>query len=755
MPGRQDATEVDARDANTPDKWIKRHPDMLRNTGAHPFNSEPPLKNLQAAGWITPPALYVVRNHGAVPQLSWSEHRLKITGVPKPVELSMEQIASGEWGTIVSIPVTFICAGNRRKEQNLTKKTVGFDWGAGAVGNSVWTGVRLCDLLAAVGITRPSKEHRFVHFEGPLGELPQGKTGSYGTSIDLGWALDRERDVLLAFKQNGELLTPDHGFPLRTLLPGCIGGRMIKWLSSMWVSGYGYTGGGHKIIRAEISLDSGKSWEITELQRPEDEIAEARGTDKHWCWAWWETEVDMSRLLDSSCEEICCRAWDSNQNCQPVQLTWTVMGMLNNPIYRIKIHREGSRMWFEHPTQGSMPGGWMTDQAGQFNEKFATQATPGKTGVAPLRPVAAVWKGAKIDSVSAAGISMDEVKKHDNEKSCWFVVKGNVYDGTPYLQDHPGGASSILLAGGLESTEDFEAVHSSRAWEMLKDYYLGPLKEAEQEPQAGVSQSFLSMLASPLWHLGAALLSPFGSSTPFLNPRESQQLELSEKIVVSHDTRIFRFKLPSPSMTLGLPTGMHMTLKAKVDGKPVMRAYTPMTDDSTLGHVDLLVKVYFKGVHPSFPDGGKMSQHLESMKIGDSIDVKGPIGEFVYKGQGQCLVNGKPRSVREISMIAGGTGITPCYQVLAAILRDPLDKTTVRLLFANRTPDDILARDVLEELAAKHPDRFMLNFTVDKVPSEDENVSPSGEKNSASAWKGHVGFVTPAMTKACLFPASE
>ena len=57
-----------------------------------------------------------------------------------------------------------------------------------------------------------------------------------GTSIDLGWALDRERDVLLAFKQNGELLTPDHGFPLRTLLPGCIGGRMIKWLSSIWVS---------------------------------------------------------------------------------------------------------------------------------------------------------------------------------------------------------------------------------------------------------------------------------------------------------------------------------------------------------------------------------------------------------------------------------------------------------------------------------------------------------------------------------------
>ena len=59
-------------------------------------------------------------------------------------------------------------------------------------------------------------------------------------------------------------------------------------MSTLKVSGYAYTGGGHKIIRAEISLDSGKSWEITELTRPEDEIAEARGTDKHWCWAWWE-----------------------------------------------------------------------------------------------------------------------------------------------------------------------------------------------------------------------------------------------------------------------------------------------------------------------------------------------------------------------------------------------------------------------------------------------------------------------------------
>merc|ERR1719181_1559213 len=115
MPPRQDGDKVDARDADTPDNWIKRHESMVRLTGRHPFNTEPPLKALQDAGWITPPSLHVVRNHGAVPKLTW-EHKLKITGVPKPCELSMDELTSGKWGEVASIPVTFICAGNRRKE---------------------------------------------------------------------------------------------------------------------------------------------------------------------------------------------------------------------------------------------------------------------------------------------------------------------------------------------------------------------------------------------------------------------------------------------------------------------------------------------------------------------------------------------------------------------------------------------------------------------------------------------------------------
>jgi len=428
---------------------------------------------------------------------------------------------------------------------------------------------------------------------------------------------------------------------------------------------------------------------------------------------------------------------------------------------------------------GTETGGWMTEEAGKFDESIATEASPGRTGLAPSRAVAAVWKGAGEDALAAGsksqaekknvvktleagklvqsnakwlaeGLTMKEVEQHNDEKSCWFVVKNRVYDGTPFLEGHPGGASSMLIVAGQEATEDFDAVHSAKAWAQLEDYYLGPLVAERVQSGESATQVGLSCVAAPMakvltafWRMAFSMLRPQASLnfSPSFLQKSWQQLPLVEKIVVSADTRIFRFGLPSPSMRLGLPTGMHMLLKAKINEESVMRAYSPMTDDDTVGHVDLLIKVYFAGVHPAFPKGGKMSQHLESMKIGDTIDVKGPVGDFVYKGKGHFTWKGKPRSCNQISMVAGGTGLTPCYQVLNAVLRDPEDKTQVCLLYANRSPDDILAREELEKLAAAHPDRFKLSYTVDKKP--------------AGAWRGRVGFVGEAMLKECLFPASQ
>jgi nitrate reductase (NAD(P)H) len=185
---------------------------------------------LMDAGMITPPAIHIVRDHGAVPKLDWDTHTFTISGmVGTPITLTMDEI---EKMPTISFPCTITCAGNRRKEQNTTKQTVGFNWGAAATGCSVWTGVRLRDVLLKAGVKTHEDGARFVCFEG-ADKLPNG---FYGTSMPLSHAMDPTMDVILAFEQNGKRLTPDHGYPIRVIIPGWIGGRSVKWLTKIMVT---------------------------------------------------------------------------------------------------------------------------------------------------------------------------------------------------------------------------------------------------------------------------------------------------------------------------------------------------------------------------------------------------------------------------------------------------------------------------------------------------------------------------------------
>eukprot|EP00240_Pyramimonas_obovata_P008485 CAMPEP_0118931416 /NCGR_PEP_ID=MMETSP1169-20130426/7764_1 /TAXON_ID=36882 /ORGANISM="Pyramimonas obovata, Strain CCMP722" /LENGTH=86 /DNA_ID=CAMNT_0006873915 /DNA_START=58 /DNA_END=314 /DNA_ORIENTATION=- len=74
---------------------------------------------------------------------------------------------------------------------------------------------------------------------------------------------------------------------------------------------------------------------------------------------------------------------------------------------------------------------------------------------------------------------MEEVEKHDTEEDVWIVVSGKVYDVTKYLELHPGGVDSITMNAGQDTTEDFEAIHSKKAWKLLDAYYIGELAGAE------------------------------------------------------------------------------------------------------------------------------------------------------------------------------------------------------------------------------------------------------------------------------------
>ena len=139
--------------------------------------------------------------------------------------------------------------------------------------------------------------------------------------------------------------------------------------------------------------------------------------------------------------------------------------------------------------------------------------------------------------------------------------------------------------------------------------------------------------------LGAIFLFKSKRAPTVLPLDDFQPFKLVRKEVLSHDTARFTFGLPTGHV-LGLPTGQHISLRFfeqdKDTGKStqVMRSYTPVTDNNTVGEVSLVIKVYRAGVHPKFPDGGKMSQHLDSLKIGDTIDIKGPKGHMEYLGNG-------------------------------------------------------------------------------------------------------------------------
>lgn len=217
-----------------------------------------------------------------------------------------------------------------------------------------------------------------------------------------------------------------------------------------------------------------------------------------------------------------------------------------------------------------------------------------------------------------------------------------------------------------------------------------------------------------------------------LNPDEYRKFQLISKTIVTHNTRIFRFALQTKTTTLGLPIGKHISVRFfdenKIeDGKPeeVRRPYTPITSDDVKGHFDLLIKVY---------DNGRMSKHMDGLKINDFIEARGPLGRITYDRIGHFVNHVTSSQIDElgcksIGMIAGGTGITPMYQIIQEILKNPNDGTKIYLIFGNVSIDDILLQNELEELQKKY-NNFTVYFTLDKAPS---------------TWTQGVGYVTKKM----------
>lgn len=344
-----------------------------------PLNSEPQLDAL-IKSWITPVESFYVRSHAPNPKIDPSSFRLRVEGlVDKPLSLSLAELS--ETFKETSVISTMTCAGNRRSEHSLVKPVGGVPWQAGAIGNARWSGVLLSEVLKKAGLKENAKH---VWFEG-LDEISKGGgIIPFGASIPVRKAMTDTAGMpgaLLTTKMNDEPLTPDHGAPLRGVVPGYIGARSVKWLGKIVVSdrpspnhyvatayklvqegtplewdeggpiyrfplnsvicqpaanskvskgkvavvGYAYPSGrpGTTIAKVEVSADEGRTWTAAKITSP---IRER-------CWVLWKVDVNLA----SSANELVVRATDSRGESQPEHADWNMKGYMFNGWYHVPI----------------------------------------------------------------------------------------------------------------------------------------------------------------------------------------------------------------------------------------------------------------------------------------------------------------------------------------------------------------------------------------------------------------------------------
>ena len=324
---------------------------------ADPLNAETPLH--EQLGVITPTPRHYVRSHFAVP--AWPG-RLAVGGaVRRPREYTLAEI---EAMSARSELVTLECAGNGRSF--VDPPCPGEQWGLGAVSTAEWTGVPLADLLAAA---EPDARAVEVLFAGADRGTPKdvGREIAFERSLPITDA--RTAGALIAYAMNGERLAPDHGAPLRLVVPGRYGMASVKWLAEIRVldepfrgffqadryvidgraldpiapraiivspregaklakrptrvHGYAWSGA-TPVTRVELSDDGGASWDVVDLAADRGDRAW-----RQWQHAWTPPSSGEATLL--------ARATDATGAQQPLADVRNTLGYMNNAAQPVRI----------------------------------------------------------------------------------------------------------------------------------------------------------------------------------------------------------------------------------------------------------------------------------------------------------------------------------------------------------------------------------------------------------------------------------
>ena len=240
-------------------------------------------------------------------------------------------------------------------------------------------------------------------------------------------------------------------------------------------------------------------------------------------------------------------------------------------------------------------------------------------------------------------------------------------------------------------------IDSENAKAMMPDYHIGSLDEKSKAALAD----------------GEIVVEGGEPRDVFLQAKVWSKAILTEKCKISADTKVFTFTLDHEAQTVGLPIGQHlmMRLRDPVTREAIIRAYTPISEGTDRGKLHVLIKIYYDQ-----PDrkGGRMTQALDSIPVGHFVDFKGPVGKFEYLGKGLCTISGRERRVRRFIMVCGGSGITPIFQVLRAVLKDKDDPTFCVVLDGNRVEEDILCKSELDAMVSGNEHKCRLLYTLSR-----------------------------------------
>jgi DMSO/TMAO reductase YedYZ molybdopterin-dependent catalytic subunit len=326
---------------------------------------------------VTPVGLHYLLIHYDIPAVDEAAWRLELGGrVREPRSLSLEEIRSRP---AVTMPVTFECAGNGRAR--LDPRPVSQPWLVEAVGTAEWRGTRLRPILEEAGLLENTVE---IVFTGLDRGVEGGVEQPFERSLPLEDALGD--DVILAYEVNGAPLPPQHGFPLRLVVPGWYGMANVKWLKSITAVAEPFTGyqnatsyrirrdeddpgvplgrmqpralmvppgipefmsrdryvsagpqtiegkawsGCARIAGVEVSTDGGGEWTAADLGEPVGDAA----------WRPWTFEWTPPRAGEY---ELACRAIDDAGNEQPSEAPWNYKGYANNEVQRVRVVVDGA-----------------------------------------------------------------------------------------------------------------------------------------------------------------------------------------------------------------------------------------------------------------------------------------------------------------------------------------------------------------------------------------------------------------------------